>query len=151
MLEPCADLVALSDSVPTHLTLNVEVRLCDVLEVIAGPIATGIQGEARLVPGVEEILKLSPVGDPAILAKLTLRALDRGRKRIFYPRIVGPAYNVPLVARAMAYRTGARAIRRLGPGDQELLNSVVRGGSAGDPMAKAAREGWESGGRPKRR
>lgn len=122
-----------------------------VLEVIAGPVATGMQGEARLVPGVEKVLQFSPVGDPATLAKLTLRALERGRKRIVYPRAVSPAYSFPFLARGVSSRSAARAMKRLGPEDQELLNSVVRGGSSGDPIAQAARESWEQPGRRKRR
>ena len=114
-----------------------------VVEVVAGPIATAMQGEARLVPGVEQALKRVPVGDPATLAKLTVRALQRGRKRIVYPRVVGAAYNFPFIARGVTARTTARFMKGMSEQDQELLSSVVRGGSSGDPMAQAARESWE--------
>ncbi len=120
----------------------------DVLEVVAGPIATGMQGEARLVPGAGEALKRAPLGDPATLAKLTVRALERGKKRLLYPRSIGAAYNLPFIARAVTARQAARFIKRMGEEDRQLLSSVVRGGSAGDPMAQAARERWERRGRP---
>ncbi len=114
-----------------------------VIEVVAGPIATGIQGEARLVPGVEQLLKRAPLGDPATLAGLTVRALQRGRKRIVYPRAVGAAYSFPFIARGLTARAAARFMKDLSEQDKELLSSVVRGGSLGDPMAQAARENWE--------
>jgi short-subunit dehydrogenase len=121
-----------------------------VLEVVAGPIATGIQGEARLVPGAADALKRAPLGNPATLAKLTVRALERGKKRLLYPRSISAAYNLPFVARALTARTAARFIKRMGEEDQQLLSSVVRGGSQGDAMAQAARETWERRGRKRR-
>ncbi len=121
-----------------------------VLEVVAGPIATGMQGEARLVPGADELLKRAPLGKPATLARLTVRALERGRKRLVYPRALTGAYNFPFAGRAYVARGAARFAKRMTEADQELLSSVVRGGSLGDPMAQAARENWERRGRRKR-
>ncbi|HEX2090514.1 MAG TPA: SDR family NAD(P)-dependent oxidoreductase [Actinomycetota bacterium] len=114
-----------------------------VLEVIAGPVATGMQGEARLVPGAEEVLKRAPLGNPQTLAKLTVRALEKGRKRLVYPRALAGAYNFPFAGRAYVARGSARFAKRMSEADRELLSSVVRGGSSGDPMAQAARETWE--------
>ena len=121
-----------------------------VLEVVAGPVATGIQGEARLVPGAADALKRAPLGDPATLARLTVRALERGKKRLLYPRSISAAYNLPFVARAVTARTAARFVKRMGEEDQQLLSSVIRGGSQGDPMAQAARERWERRGHRRR-
>ena len=121
-----------------------------VLEVVAGPIATGIQGEARLVPGADELLKRAPLGKPATLARLMVRALERGRKRLVYPRALAGAYNFPFAGRAYVARSAARFAKRMSEADQELLSSVVRGGSSGDPMAQAARETWERRGHRKR-
>ena len=122
-----------------------------VLEVVAGPIATAIQGEARLVPGVEDMLKRAPLGSPATLARLTVRALEKGRKRLVYPRALVGAYNLPFAGRAYVARSAARFAKRMSGADRELLSSVVRGGSSGDPMAQAARENWERRGRRKQR
>ena len=119
----------------------------DVLEVVAGPVATGMQGEARLVPGLEQALKRAPLGDPATLARLTIRALERGKKRLVYPRGVAVAYDFPFLARGYAARAAARYMERMGAEEEALLSSVVRGGSTGDPMAQAARETWERRGR----
>ena len=120
-----------------------------VLEVVAGPIATAIQAEARLVPGADELLKRAPLGKPATLARLTVRALQRGRKRLVYPRALAGAYNFPFAGRAYVARGAARFAKRMTEADQALLSSVVRGGSSGDPMAQAARETWERRGRRK--
>ena len=122
-----------------------------VLEVVAGPIATGMQGEARLVPGAEEVLKRAPLGNPKTLASLTVRALERGRKRLVYPRALVGAYNFPFAGRAYVARGSARFAKRMSEADRELLSSVVRGGSSGDPMAQAARETWERRGHRKPR
>ncbi len=121
-----------------------------VLEVVAGPIATGMQGEARLVPGADELLKRAPLGKPDTLARLTVRALERGRKRLVYPRALAGAYNFPFAGRAYVAVGASRFAKRMTEADQELLSSVVRGGSSGDPMAQAARETWERRGHRKR-
>ena len=115
-----------------------------VLEVVAGPVDTPIQAEARMVPGAEDALKIVPVGDAATLAKLTVRAIERGRKRLVYPRTVSVAYNLPFVPRWSTGLMARRFMKRMSEEDHQLLSSVVRGGSSGDPMAQAARENWES-------
>jgi uncharacterized protein len=54
-----------------------------VLEVVAGPINTPIQAEARLVPGAADALKRAPLGNSVTLAKLTVRALETCCRRWF--------------------------------------------------------------------
>ena len=92
-------------------------------------------------------MKRAPLGDPATLARLTIRALERGKKRLVYPRGVTVAYEFPFIARGYAARMAARYMQRMGAEEEALLSSVVRGGSTGDPMAQAARETWERRGR----
>ena len=47
---------------------------------------TATQGESMLVPGAEELLRWTPLGSPRTLARLTVRALRRGRAHLVYPR-----------------------------------------------------------------
>ena len=92
-------------------------------------------------------MKRAPLGDPATLAKLTVRAIERGKKRLIYPRGVAAAYDFPFIARGYAARVAARYMERMGAEEKALLSSVVRGGSTGDPLVQAARETWERRGR----
>src|SRR5947209_18528826 len=59
-----------------------------VLEVIPGPVDTAIQGESRLVPGFQAATRRMPMGDAAELARLIVRALERGQPRLVYPRLL---------------------------------------------------------------
>jgi NAD(P)-dependent dehydrogenase (short-subunit alcohol dehydrogenase family) len=108
-----------------------------VLEVIAGPIDTAIQAETRLVAGFAQVIRLMPVGDPDILARLTLRALERHRKRLVYPRALAGAYAAPGVV-----RRSTEVLARRFPGAGEDAR-IVRGGSSGDALARDARAAWE--------
>jgi short-subunit dehydrogenase len=120
----------------------------NVLEVIPGPTDTATQGESMLVPGAEELLRWSPLGKPRTVARLTVRALRWGRRRVIYPRGLRIAYQLPGLARRQADWVYARL-------DTSLAEDrrVVRGGSQGDELARAARERWEQmgGGRAARR
>jgi uncharacterized protein len=66
-----------------------------VLEVIPGPVDTAVQGETRLAPGIERMLDRTPLGDPAVLARLIAEALQRGTTRLIYPRRARLAYALP--------------------------------------------------------
>ena len=94
---------------------------------------------SALVPGCEAATRRVPMGDPAKLAKLVVRAIERGKKRVVYPRPLGLGYHFPTLARAS---TGAVARRNLDP----ALRSderVLRSGSFGDEEARQARADWE--------
>jgi short-subunit dehydrogenase len=108
-----------------------------VVEVVAGPTDTAIQAESRLVPGFADATRRSPMGKPERLARLVVRALERGRGRVVYPRALMPFYTLPFIGR----RTLPLMARRYsGSADDER---VLRSGSGGDPEVLAAREEWE--------
>jgi len=115
-----------------------------VIEVVPGPVDTAVQGETRLLPGIERMLDRQPLGDPDVLAARIVRALERGRRRVVYPRSGRFPLVLPGIARGYTRRLAARtwstvdAQRR-----EELLGTVVRSGSMGDAVAREARDAWE--------
>jgi short-subunit dehydrogenase len=115
-----------------------------VLEVIPGPVDTAVQGETRLAPGIERMLNRTPLGDPAVLARLIIRALERGGTRVIYPGRARLAYLLPTLVRWDTRRLAARTAREVDPATREALGSlVVRTGSMGDEIAREARAAWE--------
>jgi short-subunit dehydrogenase len=114
-----------------------------VLEAIPGPIDTAVQGETRLVPGIDRMLDRVPLGDAGEMARRIVDALSRGRARVIYPRRAALAYLLPMAARADTRRLVAQVARDTDAATLEgLLSLVVRTGSAGD--AREAREAWET-------
>ena len=115
-----------------------------VLEVIPGPVATAVQGETRLLPGIDKMLNRVPLGDPKMLAGLTVAALRSGRRRVIYPRRTAVAYALPMLVRADTARLVKKSAREIDPESrEEIMNLVARSGSQGDPIAREAREAWE--------
>jgi short-subunit dehydrogenase len=115
-----------------------------VMEVVPGPVDTAVQGETRLAPGIERMLDRTPLGDPAVLARLIVRALERGKSRVIYPRRARLAYMAPTLVRWDTRRLAARTAREVDPATREALGSlVVRTGSMGDEIAQEARAAWE--------
>jgi uncharacterized protein len=115
-----------------------------VMEVIPGPVDTAVQGETRLAPGIARMLDRSGLGDAGELARLIVSALERGRSRVIYPRRAGIAYALPMLARWEARRQAARAATEVDLETQRALEDlVIRTGSMGDDIARAAREAWE--------
>src|SRR3954451_14373009 len=86
-----------------------------VMEAIPGPIDTAVQGETRLVPGIERMLDRIPLGDAAEMARRIADALQRGRATVVYPRRTAVARWLPVVARADTRRLAARAARETYP------------------------------------
>src|SRR3954471_17448568 len=116
-----------------------------VLEAIPGPVDTAVQGETRLVPGIERMLDRVPLGDAAEMARRIADALQRGRATVVYPRRAAVARWLPVLARADTRRLAARAARDVDPAVLEgLLSLVVRTGSMGDEAARSARDQWEA-------
>src|SRR5207237_10039916 len=81
-----------------------------VLEVVPGPVDTAIQGESRLVPGFEAATRRVPMGDAAVLARLVVRAIERGRGRLVYPRPLAVAYRYPGLTRSATIRLARRHV-----------------------------------------
>jgi short-subunit dehydrogenase len=116
-----------------------------VLEAIPGPVDTAVQGETRLVPGIDKMLNRVPLGDAAEMARRIVVALERGRTRVIYPRRAAFAYHLPVIARWDTRRLAARVARETDLDVLEaMLSLVVRTGSMGDPAPRAAREAWEA-------
>jgi short-subunit dehydrogenase len=113
-----------------------------VMEVIPGPVDTAVQGETRLAPGIVRMLGRSPLGEPAVMARLMVEALERGKSRLVYPRRARLAYVLPALARSDTRRLAARTVRELDPETRDAFWSlVVRTGSQGD--TREAREAWD--------
>jgi short-subunit dehydrogenase len=116
----------------------------NVIEVIPGPVDTAVQGETRLAPGIERMLDRTPLGDPAVLARLIIQALERGNARVIYPRRARVAYLLPALVRRDTRRLASRTAKEVDPATREALGSlVVRTGSMGDEIARRARGAWE--------
>jgi short-subunit dehydrogenase len=116
-----------------------------VMEVLPGPVDTAVQGETRLAPGIERMLKRVPLGDARTMARRIADGLERGRKRVIYPRQAAIAYLFPALVRWDGRRLAARTARELDdPEALEALESlVVRTGSMGDEITRQARDAWE--------
>jgi uncharacterized protein len=115
-----------------------------VLEAAPGPVDTAVQGETRLAPGIDRMLDRVPLGDAGDCARAILRALDRRRARVVYPRRAALALHAPTLARWDTRRVARRVWRELDPEVRSGLEGlVVRTGSHGDALAVSAREEWE--------
>jgi uncharacterized protein len=110
-----------------------------VLEVIPGPVDTAVQAETRLVPGAGEVLDRAPIGDARTLARLAVRAIERGRRRVIYPRPMRALYALPFIDRWYMPRQARRVADRIDTEDAR----VIRSGSMGDDVAREARAAWE--------
>src|SRR4051794_31273103 len=115
-----------------------------VVEAIPGPVDTAVQGETRLVPGIDRMLDRIPLGDAQEMARRIVVALERRRATVIYPRRAALAYVLPTLARADSRRLAARVAGDMDAAALEgVLSLVVRTGPHGDPAARQAREAWE--------
>jgi len=115
-----------------------------VLEVVPGPVDTAVQGETRLIPGIERMLDTTPLGSAEELARLIVRALRRGSPRLVYPRRSRLGYALPGLAQWYSHRLATRTLSGLDAATREsVLAMVVRSGSMGDEVAREARAQWE--------
>lgn len=115
-----------------------------VVEVVPGPVDTAVQGETRLIPGIDRMLKPLGLGDPATAARHIVSAIERRRDRVVYPAAAAVGLALPGFGRARARRLAARHFTTLPADEREsLLSMAIRSGSAGDAMAREAREAWE--------
>jgi short-subunit dehydrogenase len=113
-----------------------------VMEVLPGPVDTAVQGETRLAPGIDRMLGRMPLGDATAMASRIVTGLERGKRRVIYPRLATVAYLLPALARRDLRRRAARAAREV-EGWDALEGLVVRTGSQGDEINRYAREQWE--------
>jgi short-subunit dehydrogenase len=113
-----------------------------VLQVVPGPVDTAVQAETRLVPGAAEALARAPLGTPEDLAPRVVRAIERRRKTLVYPRRLAAVYALPFLGR----RNMTWLVRRLSrdPRFDPAVPLAVRTGSHGDETARAARAEWEA-------
>src|SRR3954451_10926629 len=126
------------------LRLELSGSAIHVLEAIPGPVDTAVQGETRLVPGIDRMLARVPLGDAGEMARRIVAGLERRRATVIYPRRAALAYALPMLARADSRRLARRVAGELDPAALEgLLSLVVRTGSQGDAVARQAREAWE--------
>jgi short-subunit dehydrogenase len=115
-----------------------------VMEVLPGPVDTAVQGETRLAPGIDRMLGRMPLGDAPTMASRIVAGLERGKRRVIYPRLATVAYLLPALARRDLRRRAAQAAREV-EGWDALEGLVVRTGSQGDEINRYAREQWEAG------
>jgi uncharacterized protein len=115
-----------------------------VLEVIPGPIDTAVQGETRLAPGIERMLRRTPLGDARELARRIVRSMARRDARLIYPSRARVGYVLPALVRRDTRRLATRAAKELDPSVRDgLAELVVRTGSMGDEVTRQARDAWE--------
>ena len=115
-----------------------------VLEAVPGPIDTAVQGETRLIPGIERMIGRMPLGDASAMAQRIVVGLERGRRRVVYPRLAALPLWLPALMRRFVRREAARADSQLDHETREgLMGLVVRTGSMGDDAPRLAREAWE--------
>jgi uncharacterized protein len=117
-------------------TLRTELRGSGIAVqlVLPGPVETPMLAELKQVRGVP--LDSMPRGDTATLARKMVRMLRTGRETLVYPGSLSVARHLPTVAKAVAawYARGVDVSE----------TRKIKGGSAGDPLAVAARQAFES-------
>jgi short-subunit dehydrogenase len=106
-----------------------------VLDVLPGPVETGMLGEMSLVPGAEKLIGSMPRGNVETLARKTIRALRRGRHNLVYPGSLWFIRHFPTLA-LWGNRIASRSV------DVNDERKVM-GGSQGDELARAARRAHE--------
>ena len=79
------------------------------------------------------------MGDAAVLARLVVRAIERGRGRLVYPRVLVLGYRYPGITRSGSIRMARRHVDPAFRDDERVLRS----GSFGDEEARRARADWE--------
>jgi short-subunit dehydrogenase len=117
-------------------TLRAELRGSgvDVLLVIPGPVETPMLAELKQLPGVP--LDKMPRGDVDTLATKIVRGLERKRRTLVYPGSLAITRVLPTLAAFFSERFG----RSVDVSDKR----AIKGGSAGDPIAVAARAAQET-------
>jgi hypothetical protein len=110
-----------------------------VLEVVPGAVATPMQGDSMLIPGLHRANRRMETGDPNELAKLIVGAVAAGEERVVYPKSLRLGYTFPGVVRRMASRMAKRVETDF---DRDDMRVLVSGAHASSLAARAA---WERG------
>jgi short-subunit dehydrogenase len=127
------------------LRLELQASGVTVIEFIPGPVDTAVQGETRLIPGIDKLLKPLGLGSPDRAGALLVDAIERGRERVIYPRAAALGIALPAVGRRRARRLAARHFTALPHEEREaFLSLAVRSGAGGDDAAREARDTWEA-------
>lgn len=104
-----------------------------VLHVVPGPVKTKMYEDTKQIPGIKRMTSLSPLGDPAVLSRRIVRAIERDKDRVVYPS----ANNVPLHFPRSAQRLLARLAKRsVDTSELHVPKELVVVDSAGDPSAR---------------
>jgi short-subunit dehydrogenase len=97
----CSSKAALSLATQS-LRLELRGTGVDALEVLLGPIDTAGSRENRTIVGAERWLDSAKPGDPDKAALAIVRAMERRRRRLIYPRRMAASYELPVVGRLYA-------------------------------------------------
>lgn len=110
----------------------------DVIEVIPGAVATAMQADSSLIPGLHRANRRMAVGDPAVLARAVAVAIESGAPRVVYPASLRAGYALPFAVRRLATRWATKVRADFDFEDNRTLLS-------GGPESRAARAAWERG------
>jgi uncharacterized protein len=106
-----------------------------VLEVIPGTVDTPATYENRQLEGGEQWIDRALPTKPHKIARAVVRAIERERSRLVFPRRVSPGYEIPLFSRIYA-----RSVAKLADPDKTPVRLT---GDLDNPDSVAAREEWE--------
>jgi short-subunit dehydrogenase len=112
----------------------------NVLEVVPGSVATPMQGDSMLIPGLHRANKRMAIGDPDELAKLIVKAIAAGDQRLVYPKSLRLGYALPGFVRRMAGRMATKVADDF---DRDDVRVLVSGTNAASLAVRAAWEGGE--------
>ena len=118
------------------LRLELQGSAVHVVEAALGPVDTPAAAESRLLRGGDRWLDSARLAHPDAAARAMLRAVERGRGLVVYPRRLAPVYSLPGLGRWFSKRFAKEV-------DPEDL-AVRLGGSAGSAENRAVRDGWEA-------
>ena len=70
-----------------------------IVTVYPGPVTSDMEAAGRAAYVETSVSKNAPTGDPAVLAKLVARAVDKKRPRVIYPALYGISRHFPNITR----------------------------------------------------
>lgn len=122
-------------------TMRLELRGSGVhvLNVLPGPVETGMLAEVRAIPGGEALIGRMPRGTVDVLARKVVRALGRRQRALVYPATLGIVRHLPTVA---LRASGVVMANTVDVDD----GSKLRGGSHGDALALKVRAAFDARG-----